>query len=73
MKRRQQIMVRAAGPNQTRFMIGTSSGFTCSRRTFMQIFQWQRKTDHKLWRDALPANDAKGKRHCENPGGKKAL
>ena len=31
MKRRQQIMVRAAGANQTRFMIGTSSGFTFIR------------------------------------------
>ena len=31
MKRRQQIMVRAAGPNQTRFMIGTSSGLTFIR------------------------------------------
>ena len=28
MKRMQQIMVRAAGPNQTRFMVGTSSGLT---------------------------------------------
>ena len=31
MKSRQQIMVRAAGPNQTRFMIGTSSGLTFIR------------------------------------------
>ena len=28
MKRMQQIMVRAAGPNQTRFIVGTSSGLT---------------------------------------------